>query len=100
MNDTKSEIKKEFIVNFIAYCIDNYGFNPEKLKFEKNMLSSTHTLGYQKKTLESINYPENEEPSNIYLKHCLILLEKIDDEFRKKNKKVIKDLITYIYFLL
>lgn len=94
MNDIKSEIKKEFIANFIAYCIDNYGFKPEKLKFEKNMLSSKNTFGYQKKTLESIYYPENEEPSNIYLKHSLILLEKTDDEFRKKNKKVIKDMIT------
>ena len=90
-------MEDDFLKNFCKFCIDNFSFNPENLREEKNILSSTKTFNFHSLRIEKLNYPKNRELSNLFLYYSLFLLVKTDDTFKKNNKKLIKSILSYIY---
>ena len=90
-------MEKKFLENFCSFCIDNFEFNPSNLKSQKNILSTMKTFSYQKSSIQPLHFPEKQDLSNLFLYESLLLLLKSSDNFKKNNKKLIKDILSYIY---
>ena len=90
-------MERKFLENYCNFCIDNFEFNPSTLKPQKNILSSTKTFSFQKSQIQTLNFPENQDLSNIFLYQSLILLLKSSESFKTNNKKLIRDILSYIY---
>ena len=90
-------MERKFLENYCNFCIDNFEFNPSNLKPQKNILSSTKTFSFQKSKIQTLNFPETQDLSNIFLYQSLILLLKSSESFKTNNKKLIRDILSYIY---
>ena len=77
---------------FKEYCIENYNYDPAN---DREVKSLSHN--YIKKGIENMDYPKNDDLSNLIMFNVIKCIENFKEKFIEEKKEIIHRILSFIY---